>query len=381
MAESYDVVIVGGGVIGLSAAYALGQAGLRALVLDQREPGREASWAGAGMIAPEAETPGASPMVRLRSWSARLYPLWADQLRAETGIDVGYRKCGGVDVAFTEAEDAELRAAAGVWRSQGVAHERLAPADRSRVEPALNPEAQSVYFLPDRAQVRNPRLIRALIDAITNRGGRVQAGAAVNGFLMEKGRASAVMSSAGRFACGVVVVAAGAWSGPLLEPLGTRAPTPPNKGQIVLLRGDRPLLRRIVEHGRNYLVPRDDGRILVGATEENAGFDRMPTESSYHLLIREARQLCPILRDAEVELVWAGLRPGSIDSRPYLGMIPGSSNVVIATGHNRAGLQLAPATAEVVVDLVLGRAPRVDLRALGPDREPIGDADSAAFRS
>lgn len=381
MAERHDVVIVGGGVIGLSAALALGRAGLSVLVLDRREPGREASWAGAGMIAPEAETPGPSPMVRLRAWSARLYPVWAEQLRAETGIDIGYRKCGGVDVALTDAEDDDLRSAAGVWRSQGVAYERLAQADRARIEPALSPEARAVYYLPDRAQVRNPRLLRALVDVIAQRGGRIQAGATVHGFTVEHGRAVAVLSSAGRFACGFVVVAAGAWSGPLLEPLGARAPTPPNKGQIVLLRSARPLLGRIVEHGRNYLVPRDDGRILVGATEENAGFDRRPTEAAYHALLREACRLCPILREAEVEAVWAGLRPGSVDGRPYLGIALDAANVVIAAGHDRAGLQLAPATAEVVVDLVLGRPPRVDVRSLGVGREPAGDGDSAAFRS
>ncbi len=381
MDQTADVVIVGGGVIGLASAYALACDGLRVRVLDRRAPGREASWAGAGLIAPEAETPGPSPMVQLRSRSARLYPLWVDQLRSLTGVDVGYRKCGGVDVAFTPAEDDELRSAAGVWRSQGVAHERLAAADVTRIEPALSPELQAVYYLPDRAQVRNPWLIRALIAAITHKGGSIHAGAAVEDFELERGRVVAVRSSAGRFRCSSVVVAAGAWSGDLLETLGVRIATPPNKGQIVLLRSDRRLLGRIVEHGKNYLVPRDDGRILVGATEADAGFDRMPTEAGYRALILEAHRLCPVLRQAEVEATWAGLRPGSIDARPYLGIAPGLANLVIAAGHNRAGLQLAPATAEVVVDLVLGRPPRIELRALAVDREPAGDADLAAFRS
>ncbi len=170
--------------------------------------------------------------------------------------------------------------------------------------------------------------------------------------------------------CGLVVMAAGAWSGPLLEDLGVRVPTPPLKGQIVLLKGDRPLLGRVVEHGKNYLVPRDDGRVLVGATEEDAGFDTRTTPGSHASLLDEALRLCPILSQAEVEATWAGLRPGSVDTRPYIGPAPGFENLIVATGHKRAGLQLAPATAELVADLVLGRPPRLDLTPFRPDRQP-----------
>ncbi len=170
-------------------------------------------------------------------------------------------------------------------------------------------------------------------------------------------------------------MAAGAWSGPLLEALRVRVPTPPLKGQIVLLKSDRPMLRRVVEHGKHYLVPRDDGRVLVGATEEDVGFDTRTTQDATRTLLDEALRLCPILGDAEVEATWAGLRPGSVDTRPYIGRIPGFENLIVATGHKRAGLQLAPATAELVADLILGRPPRLDLGPFRPDRqpEPIGD--------
>ena len=134
--------------------------------------------------------------------------------------------------------------------------------------------------------------------------------------------------------------------------LGVQAPTPPLKGQIVLLRHDRPLLRRIVEHGKNYLVPREDGRVLIGATEEDAGFDTRTTPAAVRDLLSEALWLCPVLGQAEVEASWAGLRPGSIDTRPYIGPAPGYRNLIVATGHKRAGLQLSPATAELVADLV-----------------------------
>ncbi len=137
--------------------------------------------------------------------------------------------------------------------------------------------------------------------------------------------------------------------------IGVHAPTPPFKGQIVLLRSERPLIRRVVEHGKNYLVPRDDGRVLVGATEEDVGFDTMPTSQVTRELLDLAVRLCPVLSEAEVEATWAGLRPGSCDSKPYIGRAPGFENVIVASGHKRAGLQLAPATAELVADLVLGR--------------------------
>jgi glycine oxidase len=375
-----DVVIVGGGVIGLSIAYALAREGVAATVLDRAELGRAASWAGAGIISPGSERPTANPMVQLRTRSAALYPEWSEALRAETGIDNGYRRCGGVDVAFSAAEDQALRSLAGAWRAEGIAFERLEPRDFGRVEPALNPALRVAYFLPDRAQVRNPRHVRALATAVAERGGRLRPGLAALGFEVAAGRVVAVQTAEGPLPCGRVVVAAGPWSAALLEGLGLRVLTPPVKGQIVLLRSERPLLSRIVEHGKNYLVPRDDGRVLVGATEEDAGFDTRATPPAVRDLIDEALRLCPILAEAEVERAWAGLRPGSIDTRPYIGFAPGFSNLVVATGHKRAGLQLSPGTAEVVAELVLGRPPRLDLAPFRLDRPPGAPTDDA-FRS
>jgi glycine oxidase len=380
MADAHDVVIVGGGVIGLSIAFALAREGIRPTVLDRRDLGREASWAGAGLIPPVGENRSRQPLVALRSWSSELYPRWSAALQQETGIDIGYRRSGGVDVAWTDLEDQELRAAAGRWRAEGIAYERLAPGDYSRVEPALNPELKAVYYLPDRAQVRNPRLLRALMTAISQRGGRLMPWNGVEGFRVKDRRVTAVTASVGDLPCRTVVVAAGAWSGQLLETIGVHAPTPPFKGQIVLLRSERPLIRRVVEHGKNYLVPRDDGRVLVGATEENVGFETMPTSQVTRALLDLAVRLCPALIEAEVEATWAGLRPGSSDSKPYIGQVPGFENVIVASGHKRAGLQLAPATAELVTDLVLGHTPRLDIAPFRLDREPEA-TEVETFRS
>lgn len=375
-----DVVIVGGGVIGLSIAYRLAREGIAATVLDRGAVGREASWAGAGLIPPGSDRPAAGPTAALRSWSAALYPEWSAWLRDETGIDNGYRRNGGVDVALTADEERELKAMAGRWKVEGVVFERLAPADVRQVEPALGPAVIAAWFLPDRAQVRNPRHLRALELAAVRRGASMRPHAPALGFETAAGRVSAVRTATGRVPCGAVVVAAGAWSGELLATLGQSVPTPPVKGQIVLLRCDRPVLRRIVEHGPRYLVPRDDGRVLVGATEEDAGFDTRSTPAAVRDLIDEALRLCPGLERAEVETAWAGLRPGSLDTRPYLGPLPGLANAFVATGHRRSGLQLSTATAEVLVDLVVGRAPRLDLAPFRVDREAAAP-ESESFRS
>jgi glycine oxidase len=380
MAETSEIVIVGGGVIGLSIAYALAREGIQPTVLDRRELGREASWAGAGLIPPAAERAAECPAAALRSWSARLYPDWSATLQEETGIDTGYRRTGGVDVAWTDHEDEALRAAAGHWRVEGIAYERLVPGDYARVEPALNPELRAVYYLPDRAQVRNPWLLKALVAAVSRRGGRLKPWHSVEGYILRGRRIAAVQTSAGEIPCGLVVMAAGAWSGHLLESIGVSTPTPPLKGQIVMLRSQRPLIARIVEYGKNYLVPRDDARILVGATEEDAGFDTQPTLLATRSLLNEARRLCPVLCAADVEATWAGLRPGSIDSKPYIGRAPAVDNLIIATGHKRAGLQLSPATAALVADLILQRQPQLELSAFRPDRQPESAGDES-FRS
>jgi glycine oxidase len=216
--------------------------------------------------------------------------------------------------------------------------------------------------------------------AISRRGGQLKPFHGVEGFEIQRGRINGVRTTAGNLPCGTVIMAAGSWSGPLLGPIGVRAPTPPLKGQIVLLRGERPLVGRIIEHGKNYLVPRDDGRILVGATEEDVGFDTRPTALGARDLLDLALRLCPVLNQAEVEATWAGLRPGSVDTKPYIAKATELENLIVATGHKRAGLQLAPATAELVADLVLGRPPRLDLEPFRVDRDPDPTVDEV-FRS
>ena len=196
-------------------------------------------------------------------------------------------------MAWTDLEEQELLATAGRWRAEGIAYERLPPGDYMRVEPALNPELRAVYYSARPSPGPQSPAAAGLDGGRSRRGGRLDAVARRGGFDVQHGRVTAVRTSAGDLPCGTVVMAAGAWSGQLLEPIGVHAPTPPLKGQIVLLRGERPLLGRIVEHGKNYLVPRDDGRVLVGATEENVGFDTRPTARRCPRLARSGPAALP----------------------------------------------------------------------------------------
>jgi glycine oxidase len=375
-----DIAVVGGGVIGLSIAYILAREGLSLTVIDAGAMGRAASWAGAGMIAPFRRKVAGSAMTELRSWGAELYREWSPALLDETGIDNGFRVSGGLDVAADDADEADLSTAAGRWRVEGVEAERLDPADFARVEPALNPALRRAYYLPDRAQIRNPRHLQALTASIERTESTLETEDEVLGFKLRRGRIEGLRTRTGQINCNQVILTAGAWSGGLLEGLGVSLATPPLKGQIVLFKSHGPLLSRIIEHGKHYLVPRDDGRVLAGATEEDAGFNTRSTPLAIRELIDEALLLCPALAEAEVERTWAGLRPGSIDTRPYIGRVPGFPNLIVATGHKRAGLQLAPSTAEVVADLVLDREPRIDLAAFAPARS-AGPGDDVAHRS
>ena len=375
-----DVAIVGGGVIGLSIAYVLAGEGIACAVFDSGPLGREASWAGAGIISPGAERPTRHPAAQLRTLSAGLHEEWSRTLRVETGIDNGYRRTGGVDVALDDGDEADLRSSAGRWRLEGIAFEKLEPGDFERVEPALGPEVLAAYFLPDRAQIRNPRHVRALIEACERRGVTLRPGEAVRGFDVSGDRVVGLRTSKGIYECGQAVIAAGAWSESLLKEVGVRVETPPIRGQIVLLKPDQPIVRRIVEHGTRYLVPRDDGRILIGSTEELAGFDRSTSPEGIEGLVAFASQICPALGGVTIERSWAGLRPGSADRRPSLGSVPGWANLFVATGHQRAGLQLSPGSAVLMADLLTGRTPRIDLRPFAPDRAPSADGEDA-FRS
>jgi glycine oxidase len=363
-----DVVIIGGGVIGLSLAYELSGRGARVVVLDRGPLGQEASWAGAGILPPGNVQRARDPLAALRARSVVLYEKWSEQLRDATGIDNGYRRSGGLEVALDDRDLPGLRAAAEEWAAEGIQFEQMEPPAIRDLEPGLSDRVRLAYHLPEMAQVRNPRHLKALAIACASRGVELRAGVAVSGFEREGSCVKAARTVDGRVGGDAFVAASGAWTRALLADAGVTVRVKPIRGQIVLLTTTAPLLRRIVLEGPRYLVPRPDGRVLVGSTEDDAGFDKRPTPGGVQGLLDFAFRLVPSLRDAHFERAWAGLRPASADGLPYLGPAPGLQNLYVAAGHFRSGLQMSPATAVVMAQLILGEKPMVPLEAFRVDR-------------
>ena len=304
-----------------------------------------------------------------------MYPDLSRRLREQTGIDNGYHVCGGLELA---EEDEELPIEE--WREQGIAVRELQGDALRSVEPALSPALPRGYHLPDMAQVRNPRHVKALIAACSKLGVQLHPHLAAHTVIRAGHRIDAVQTDQGALSAGQVLVTAGAWTDGLLQQVGCRLGVHPVRGQIALLQTDDPRPRPVLLQGTRYLVTRPDGRVLVGSTEEDAGFDARPTAAAIAGLLAFAAELVPSLAGAALERCWAGLRPGSPDGLPFLGPVPDCDNLFVAAGHYRAGIQLSPATGRCMTDILLGRPPDVALDAFRLDRPPAPPARTA-FRS
>ncbi|MBI3865903.1 MAG: glycine oxidase ThiO [Planctomycetia bacterium] len=356
----HDIIIIGGGVIGLSLACELAGEGTKVAVLEKGGIGQESSWAGAGILPPGNPDGARTPEARLRACS---HVLWADlsaRLREETGIDNGFRRTGGLEVRIGGPVRA-LEDEVAAWRAEGVTVEPLAGRAVFEREGELHPEVTSAYRLPEMGQVRNPRHLKALAALALLRNVSLMPGTEVHRFELAREKAVAIETSAGRCTAGQFVVAGGAWSGRLLNDIGCPVAVRPLRGQIVLLSMLPTPLSHVVNVGPRYFVPRGDGRVLVGATEEAAGFDKSTTAGGVAGLMDFSLATVPALARATFERCWAGLRPQSADGLPYLGRVPQADNLFVATGHFRAGLQLSPATALLMSQLILGRETRLPL--------------------
>ena len=372
-----DCCIIGGGVIGLSIARELAGRGCSVRVLD-RDPRRaSSSWAAAGILPPAPWHADCTPNEALTAWSDQLHRAWAGELRDETGIDTGLRTCGGLHVATTAAGLEERRAESRAWRATGAACEELAAADVAEREPALATAVEEGtilggYLLPEETQLRSPRHLEALARSCRGRGVLLSAGVEVVEILRDGSRvagvAATVDGSPEIVRADWYVLAAGAWSERLAATLGVTLATRPIRGQIALVRLPRPRLARVVNRGLDYLVPRDDGRLLIGSTLEDAGFDRRTTPDVIASLFAFGESLLGDLGCGAIEQSWAGLRPGSPDGLPTIGRLPGAENAVVATGHYRAGLHQSPGTAVLVADIIGSRTSPVDAAAFRPDR-------------
>ncbi|MDW8222316.1 MAG: glycine oxidase ThiO [Gemmatales bacterium] len=370
MANVRDVLIIGGGVIGLTTAYFLAKRGLRVTITEANDFGQESSWAGAGIISPGHPRRAKSALGRLRALSASLFGELSAELRERTGIDNGYWQCGGLELRRSPDALEKIRVETLMREEQGegATCEVLEGEQLRQHEPALSENLPGAVYFPEMAQLRNPWHLRALCAACAQVNAELRPFTPVLDLIRDNDRIHAARTPEDRLIADKYIICAGAWADRLLQPLGLSLGIRPIRGQIVLLRTPKLVLHHIIMGGEEYLVPRRDGQILVGSTVEDAGFDKRTTAEAIGHLIETAIHWVPALRAAELVRAWAGLRPGSPDGRPFIGRVPGYANLFIAAGHFRSGITLSPGTALVLSELVVGSGPSVPLDAFRPER-------------
>ena len=361
-----DVIIVGGGVIGCSIAWRLAQAGLKVTVFERGRVGCEASRAAAGMLTPQGGATGPGAFFDLCLRSRAMYRIFANELTEASGIDVEYKDEGTLFVVL-RGEDEEEKTIWAQWQIEAALPIEDVSNHLHRIEPAVTELATRAIFLPEEHQVENRRLMDALEVAMTRAGVELKKGADVSALTTDRGNVTGVESNGERFACGLVIVAAGAWSSTLLEPLGLNIQVIPALGQMIAVRSAQSPISRVVHASDVYIVPRRDGRILIGATVEYAGFQKIVKVSATRHLLNSAVELVPSLESAEIVETWSGLRPDTADHLPVIGP-SGVDNLWLATGHFRNGILLAPLTAELIRDSIIDGRLRNELQPFGVDR-------------
>jgi len=369
MAERASVVIVGGGITGCAIAAELVRRGWRGVrVLERSTVGGQASIAYAGLLGIPGSGATSDPLSELGAASLARFPAVAADLRERTGIDVELRHTGALLLAFTADEEAALRAALPILRARDAACCWLDQHELRQLEPAVSPLFRGALLLPFEHQVLSPRLVEAFARAAALGGARIEEGVEVTGFERDGDRVVAVRTRTDRIEAERVVVAAGAWSGALAAELGVPLPLGPLRGQLVLLHAWDARVRHTLYRGELYLAVKADGTVAVGSTEELAVYDRRPTLEGVRQLVTFAHETVPALGRSVFREALAGLRPWSADGLPVLGRLPGYENAWIASGHARHGILLSPITAEIVADLLEGKAPVLDLAPFDPAR-------------
>lgn len=378
--KANDVCIVGGGVIGLTLAYLLAKEKVKVTLIDQGDLGQEASWAGAGILPAGNPRRAKSPMGRLRAQAVSFFPDFSRELFELTGIDNGYWQCGGLELRASadELEKKRLQQLAQVEKGEGLSCTILDQKELQQLEPQLAASLPGAVYFPGVSQIRNPRHLKALISACEIHNVRFERFTPALSMKLDGERITGVQTPNSLISADKVVVAAGTWTTGILAELKWKPALKPVKGQIVLLNTlssdqqqtpeEKMVLRHILLMGHRYLVPRKDGRILVGASEEDVGFDKSTTSDVGELLKTLATETVPALTHATVEKQWAGLRPYSPDGRPYLGQVPGYEGLYVAAGHFRSGLQLSIMTGILMRDLLLEQPSIQDITPYRPDR-------------
>ena len=350
MKDLYEIVIVGGGVIGLTIARALALHGVRDVCLVERgNLGTEASWAAAGMLLPQVEADAQDEFFNLACQSRDLYPDFAAALREETGIDVELDTTGTLYLALTEHDHEEIEKRYEWQTRAGLSVEMLSIEETLALEPCISESTLGALRFPKDIQVENRRLLSALANSVKKLGIDIVTQTTVDSLMIEGNRVRGVQTSRGVISCPTAVIAAGTWSSFIKT--SPQSPIPriePIRGQMVCLEAKPQLTRHVIYSPRGYIVPRQDGRLLAGSTSENAGFAKCVTAGGIATILRNALEISPAISDLPVVDTWAGLRPRASDGLPVMGPCGEIDGLFYATGHYRNGILLAPLTGELI---------------------------------
>jgi glycine oxidase len=358
----FDCLVVGGGLIGMLTARELARSGLSVGLVERGETGRESTWAGGGILSPLYPWRYPDAVTALASWSQARYAKLAEDLITESGIDPEFQP-NGLLILDTE-EAAQAQQWAHQWQRS---LEVVDSAMTSELEPTLGEIPVQALWLSQVAQIRNPRLAQALQKSIENLGVTLCEHTPVKGLVLGETGVHGVLTEQGELNAEHVVIAGGAWSALLLESIAMNLPVRPIRGQMILYRAEPGVVQRIVLSRDRYVIPRRDGRILVGSTLEDVGFEKATTRAAMQELEAEALRLIPALADYPIEHHWAGLRPGSPQGIPYILQHPRIAGLFINTGHFRNGVVLGPASARLLADILLQREPILDPAPYMPD--------------
>ncbi|MBF0453553.1 MAG: glycine oxidase ThiO [Magnetococcales bacterium] len=360
------VVIIGAGVMGCACGHRLLESGFRVTLLEKSLPGAESSAAAAGILGAQSEVSETGPFFELCLASRNRFRAYAEELQSLTGISIDYEDSGVLEVALDPAEGRMAIGRAEWMLARGLRVDVLDRDDAKKLEPALTDHMVGANYYPDDHQIDPIRLSRALAAGVARLGGVFQSGTRVVGVAVESGEVVGVETESGRIACDRVVVAGGAWSSHLLGLEKVRTRIKPMSGQIVQVESRPPLFRHVVYGFKGYIVPRADGRVLMGSTLEDRGFDKAVTVAGINRVTGMAVEMVPGLGAARLTDCWAGLRPAPEDGNPLLGAAKEVKGLYFATGHYRNGILLTPITADVIVDLMMGRKSEVDISSFCP---------------
>jgi glycine oxidase len=364
--KNYDAVVAGGGVIGAAIALELAGAGLKVGVFDTQQPGREASWASAGMISPVPESAAMAPLLPISLASVQRYPEFIARVEELSGRKVGYRKEGALDVFLDDEKQNQITQIVEEHRSAGLRAEALSAQQACDLEPALTAEIRAAVLRPDEASLDNRLFTEATLEAARRKGVEIFAGNGAKALLTDGRVCKGLQLQTGNVEARWTIIAAGCFSAGI-EGAANYAPLTPAKGQMVALRCEAVQLRRDLWNEHTYLVPRTDGRIIAGATIEYEGFDRSVTAAGMNKILTGAISLVPGLQKARIEETWAGLRPDTPDHLPILGPTD-QKGLLIATGHFRSGILLTPITAHLIREWITTEKVSVDWAAFNPMR-------------